>query len=158
MKRRRKHVSVHTLLSGWKIPVATGNQQVGVESVSPITAQTLQWNFTSPVASSPGSVPQLTASANGTTFVAPTSVAPVDGGIAATYSGVSFTPGAIFAVNTPPAGVTFAQGSLSVPQVGQVISQEEAIAIKAASHPLRKRKKRSVQAAAKRAARLHRAA
>jgi hypothetical protein len=142
MPLKRKHRHTHNVRSlkvmspGWKIPTGSGTTQVGVQSVSPLDPQTLQWNFTSAVSSAPSNVPQLLASGDGSTFHAPTSVAVAGGGVQATYPSPVLSAGCVYSVTAPPAGVTFASGTLSVPQTGAVISQQEALDIEEAAVPI----------------------
>jgi hypothetical protein len=125
----RKHKTLRSLKDlspNWKLPIPTGGQQVIIQQVYPLDTQTLQWNFTSTVSSAPSNVPQLLASGDGSTFHAPTSVAVSGGGMQATYPSPVLSAGCVYSVTAPPAGVTFASGTLSVPQTGAVISSEEA--------------------------------
>jgi hypothetical protein len=131
MPLKRKHRHTHNVRAlkvmspGWKLPTGSGTTQVGVQSVSPLDPQTLQWNFTSAVSSAPSNVPQLLASGDGSTFHAPTSVAVAGGGVQATYPSPVLSAGCVYSVTAPPTGVTFASGTLSVPQTGAVISAAE---------------------------------
>jgi hypothetical protein len=125
--RKHKHLrSLKDLSPNWKLPIPTGGQQVIIQQVYPLDPQTLQWNFTSSVSSAPSNVPQLLASGDGSTFHAPTSVAVAGGGVQATYPSPVLSAGCVYSVTAPPTGVTFAAGTLSVPQTGAVISQQEA--------------------------------
>jgi hypothetical protein len=143
--RHRKHKTLRSLKDlspNWKLPLPSGTQPVEVQSVGQTDAQTLQWTFTANVTSlSTGgggmtfTVPQLQASGNGVTFQSPTAVTTVAGGLQAVYPSPVLSPGSIYSVTAPPVGVTFASGTLSVPQTGAVISSEEALELAEAAAP-----------------------
>ncbi len=126
-KHKRSHNvrSLRVMSPGWTPPIASGGQQVIIQQVYPKDPNTLQWNFSSGVSGAPGNVPQLLASGDGSTFHSPTGVTATDGGLQATYSSPVLSPGCVYPVTAPPTGVTFASGTLSVPQTGTVISAAE---------------------------------